>query len=324
MRKILLTGIGGDVACAITRSLMEAFPDDEFYGFDIREYTPYMDRFRKTEVAPRYSGSDYLSFLKKYLKEKKITHFLPTTEPEILIADQNRGFFEESGIRLMINHSELLHICTSKYRTAAFLNEHGIRAPYSCMAEDAILDGDHAVITPERKSIPFPFILKEDFGRGGHGMSLIRNKEDWDHVEKNGYVCQEYIKGQEYTVGVFSDGEQVRSITYQRELGLGGMSVFVECVDDPEIRQIAEKTAKAFALKGSINLQLREQNGEYYIFEINPRLSSTTGFRHQMGFTDAVWWMELLDGKGLSGDFKEPVGARGVKVTEDVVFTSGT
>lgn len=320
MRKILLTGIGGDVACAILRSLMDVFPEDEFFGFDIREYTPYMEKLKEMTVAPRYTDSDYFEFVKRYLEEKGITHYLPTTEPEILIADQNRDFFKEKGICLMINHTELLRICTSKYRTADFLRKHGIRAPLSGMAKEVTLWDENGVTLPEGETIGYPLILKEDFGRGGHGMSLIRSKEDWERAGKDNYVCQEYLDGSEYTVGVFSDGEQIRSITYRRELGLGGMSVVVECVDIPEIRMIAEKTAKALDLCGSINLQLREHNGEYCIFEINPRLSSTTGFRHKMGFTDAVWWMRFLDGEGLRGDYKEPLGMKGVKVTDDVVY----
>ncbi len=320
MRKILLTGIGGDVACAIMRSLLDAFPGDEIYGFDIKEYTPYMEKLKETVVAPRYTDKNYIPFLKNYLEEKKITHFLPTTEPEILIADQNRAYFEEEGIRLMINHSELLQICTSKFRTAEFLGNHGIPAPLSGMARNVRLYDEKGITLSGEDRMEFPLILKEDFGRGGHGISLIRSKTEWEQEEKTGYICQEFLDGLEYTVGVFSDGGQVRSITYRRELGLGGMSVSVECVDIPEIRRIAERTAKVLSLRGSINLQLREHNGEYYIFEINPRLSSTTGFRHKMGFTDAVWWIELLDGETLQGSYSEPVGMRGVKVTDDVVF----
>lgn len=310
MRRFLITGVGGDVACAITRSLQDVFSQDEFFGMDIKPYTPYMERFAETAVAPRYTEKEYLPFLKDYMLKKEITHFLPTTEPEMLLADQERDFFKGNGIYLVLNNSEILRVCTSKYRTAEFLQSHGVEAPETFYASD--ISG---------KELRFPLVLKEDFGRGGHGMSVILDRVAWDQASKDRMVCQEYIEGPEYTVGVFSDGESVRSITYLRELGLGGMSVSVKCVDVPAIREIAEKTARAFQLEGSFNIQLREREGHFFVFEINPRLSSTTGFRHRMGFQDAVWWIEMLEGKRLSGTYEEPIGMLGIKVTDDVVFS---
>ena len=320
MRRILLTGIGGDVSCAIARSLFEAFPEDEIYGIDIREYTPYMERFTKTFTAPRYTEDTYLSYLKELLRRCVITHFLPTTEPEILIADRNRDYFEKEEIRLLINSSEILGICTSKYETAAFLRKHGIGAPMTGRAEEVKTE-EKALRLKEGSVLSYPVILKEDYGRGGHGLLLIKNETEWNAAPKKGYVCQEYIEGPEYTIGVFSDGEIVRSIIFRRELGLGGMSVSVECVSVPAITQLAKQTARALRLCGSFNIQLREKNGNYFVFEINPRLSSTTGFRHKMGFKDAVWWVELSEGKLLSGAYEPPVGMRGVKVTDDMVFS---
>lgn len=319
MRSVLLTGIGGDVACAIARSLFDAFPGDHFFGFDIRKYTPYMERFTETMIAPRYTEDGYLPFLKKTLSEKRITHFLPTTEPEILITDGNRDYFEKEGIRLLINSSEILHVCTSKYRTACFLRENGVAAPLTGMAAEATAE-EQGVRLKDGSRLRYPLILKEDYGRGGHGLQSIHDRADWDRAQKSGCVCQEYIDGPEYTVGVFSDGVNVRSIVFRRELGLGGMSVAVECVSVPGITRLADQTARLLHLKGSFNIQLREQDGKYYIFEINPRLSSTTGFRHRMGFTDAAWWIGLSEGGMLSGTYKEPVGMCGVKVTDDVVF----
>lgn len=309
MRKILLTGVGGDVACAITRCLLDWKADRELYGLDIKKYTPYMHEFQETSIAPAFTDASYQQYIEEYILEKGITHFLPTTEPEILIADKNRDFFDRNNVKLLINNKQILDICTSKCKTSMFLQANGITAPATYHAEDYA------------EGLEYPFILKSDFGRGSKSLCLINNESDWSQAVKNGMVCQEYVGNpeSEFTVGVFSDGHNTNSIIYRRNLGLGGLSVTVECCKNHKIEKIAQKVAEIFCLKGCINIQIREDKDDFYIFEINPRLSSTTGFRHMMGFTDVIWWIEMLDGIYSYKKIIPPYGAIGVKSLEDKI-----
>ena len=312
MRKILITGIGGDVACAIIRCLLDGFMSDEIYGMDIKRYTPYMDNIKKALVAPRFIDDEYLPFLKDILLTNQITHFLPTTEQEILIADKERTFFRNNGIKLLINNRNIVNICTSKYRTSQFLLNNGICCPVTYLADE--YNGE----------LGFPFIMKADKGSGGKALQIIQDEQQWEKAGKSHMVCQELIgdADNEFTVGVFSDMHEVRSIVLKRRLGLGNMSVDIQCCDIPAISILAEKTARAFELKGCFNIQLRKQENKYYIFEINPRLSSTTGFRHKLGFQDAVWWFYAVDGVHIPEYKNSAIGRRGIKVVDDIIFAN--
>lgn len=313
MRRILLTGIGGDVACAVIRCIMENGGDTELYGIDIKKYTPYMKIFKRTDTAPGYAEEEkWIQYIQDYILKYGITHFLPITEPEILIADKHRNFFEANNIKLVINNRSILEICTSKYKTACFLRENQVDVPETYRAENYAGE------------LEFPFIVKADYGRGSASLQIVKDSSQWKHIEKRNMVCQELIgdRDHEFTVGVFSNGKDVESIIYRRQLGYGGMSVAVECVAVPEIRAISERIAGLLKLEGSINIQMREWNGKYYIFEINPRLSSTAGFRHKMGFTDTIWWLDLTDGKQQKIIFEIPAGAVGIKMTDDIVYKS--
>jgi carbamoyl-phosphate synthase large subunit len=53
--------------------------------------------------------------------------------------------------------------------------------------------------------------------------------------------------------------------------------------------EIGIKIAKKLELNGSINIQLRLHEGLPYIFEINPRFSSTVFIRSELGFNDVAW-----------------------------------
>ena len=58
----------------------------------------------------------------------------------------------------------------------------------------------------------------------------------------------------------------------------------------------SELIAEYYQLNGSINIQSRKQNNEFYIFEINPRISSTVFIRNHFNFQDLLWWIcNLLD-----------------------------
>jgi carbamoyl-phosphate synthase large subunit len=62
--------------------------------------------------------------------------------------------------------------------------------------------------------------------------------------------------------------------------------------------------AKALQLRGSINIQLRLRDGYPYIFEINPRFSSTVVARHKLGFSDVLWSLQDQN-LGLNTSYSE-------------------
>jgi carbamoyl-phosphate synthase large subunit len=134
-------------------------------------------------------------------------------------------------------------------------------------------------------------------------------------------LIQEHIgqPDQEYTTGIFSDGKNISSITFKRKLGLGSLSVEVELADSLAMDQMAENIARQTNLIGSINIQTRLCNGAFIPFEINPRFSSTVGFRKQFGFMDCFWWPKVALGEAYTYQ-KQYKSGRGVRsLTESYV-----
>lgn len=219
--------------------------------------------------------------------------------------------FTEYGVKALINNKSIIEICTSKYKTAKFLQSYGIDAPLTYHAMEY------------STGLNYSFIMKSDNGCGSKHLKIICSELEWLVADKDGIICQQMIgnSDKEYTVGVFSDGNNLNSIVLKLQLKYGGVSVLVKCCDIHEIDMIAEKTTKVFWLKGSFHIQLKQDGEKYYILEINPRLSSTTGFRHKFGFQDAVWWFDLVDGKLIPRYKNSCVGSGGVKVLDDVVIS---
>lgn len=312
-KNILITAIGGDIACATLRCIKDGYIFDKIIGCDINPYVQGLQYVHKFLLAPKYADIPaYVSFIKDTCIREEITHFLPMSEPEIKIANEHRYFFSEHNIKLMINNKLIIETALSKYKTAHFLKEHGLTVPETFYASEY------------QGQLPYPLIIKPDKSCGSKNVHLIRIDGELTSVLKKSedVVIQEYIGSdeEEYTMGIYSDGEIVKSIAFRRRLGFGGMSIFVETVVDPELDKVAYQVAKAFQLQGSVNIQMRKRDKQYYIFEINPRISSTVGFRHKLGFQDVIWWLKLLDGQPDKPDYIPEGGRIGIKTLDEMIL----
>ena len=67
-----------------------------------------------------------------------------------------------------------------------------------------------------------------------------------------------------------------------------------------KIEKMLDELAIKLNLEGSINVQLRMVENTPYVFEINPRFSSTVMFRHLFGFTDLLWCIQTQLGLSIT------------------------
>lgn len=286
----LVTAMGGDIGGSVVRCLRKEFPKEALLGCDITPYVSEREEVGEFFLVPPYAEEErYIQTLLEKCKQYEITHVLPMTEGEIKLFDRHRELFASEGLKVMINRSDILQIAFSKFNTAEAVEKMGLNSPETWRTSETTED------------LPYPVIVKPDDGCGSRGIRIIRDKQEYKRAvsQKADMIVQEYIgtPEEEYTVGLFSNGRDTKSIAFRRSIGYGGMSKMVERVEDEKIDQTARTVADAFKLEGAINIQMRKQNGEYYIFEINPRISSTVGFRYLLGFKDVRWWLDLLDGK---------------------------
>lgn len=320
MKNILVTAVGGDVACAALRCIKNSkYKDVLIYGCDINTYiqgTDYIDKFFK--VTPFSDEKLYITNIKSICKEYGIDYILPITEAEIAIFNGHLKYFDKENIKLIINKQEIIEVCLDKYKTAYFLKKNNIDVPDTYMLKEYY------------NQCQFPIILKPNKGCGGIKNLIIKNNKEFEcflnsseiNYYKENYIVQKYIgtESEEYTVGVFSNGISTKTIILKRRLSAAGFSNYVETCIDPVIENIMDKIAKAFNLKGSINVQLRKDGNKYLIFEINPRISSTVAFRDKFGFKDLIWWIDLLDTGKCNIEYETKDGLIGIKTLNEKVF----
>lgn len=283
-----MTAISGDVANGVLKCLQDT--EDEIYGCDINDYPVGMDKvklFWKSDLAIE---PFYIDNLLAKCEEYEITHIIPVNEQEISVISKNRDRFLCKGIILVINDEFIIDTFLDKYKTYMYLKTlEDVTVPRTFLYNE--YDGYYE-----------PCIVKLRSSCGSKYLNVISSKEELDGLglELEKYVIQEYIDSHdEYTVGVFSDGDNISVIIYKRKLQHGYTS-FVELCHDDEIKQLAKQIANNISLRGYINIQLRKLDGKLFVFEINPRISGTVYFRYLLGFQDVLWWLDILEGKHVS------------------------
>ena len=301
MRRILVTAVSGDIANNILKILKEQ-GDCVLFGTDVNPIAVGMDQVAEFIIVPYAVDPSYIDTMLALCNKYSITHLIPTNEREVEVIGNNKIRFEQAGIKVMVQPENVLDICLDKYETARFLEEKGVSVPDTYISINEF-PSDKKLICKGRKS------------NGSRDIMFFESKAEYidRKYSLEDVVFQEYIEGDEYTVGVFGGNGIYSSIQFKRQLE-GGHTCIVELVNNEQLADIAVRVARALDLEGYINIQLREKDSQFYIFEINPRISGTVAFRHTLGFDDVLWWLDVLDGKldwhGYECRYKEAVGIR--------------
>lgn len=287
---ILVSAVYGDIGCSVVRSLREFAK--KVIGCDMKPYSPVshlLDNFYKAPAAK--DTTSYMAFLKEIIVKEKINYFVPVSESEIEVLNTRRMELATLGVKLLLNNRNIIDTFLDKLKTVQYLDGLNIKVPRTML------------LSNYDNSFEYPLIIKSRTGYGSKNLRRISNLQELEyaHMENDGsLLIQECIgsENEEYTTGVFSDGRNVSSITFRRKLGFGSLSIEAVLSEEPNIDKIARMIADDLNLIGSINIQSRRVGDDFMPFEINPRLSSTLLFRKKFGFDDAIWWINVLNGKG--------------------------
>ena len=283
---ILLSSIGGDLAQSVARCLRDQYPHATLVGIDTNSEhagSIFVDVVERVEHA---KSKDYFTSLRSILRSTHPDFFFPLNDLELselsgLTESELISLFGETQI--VWSGARALSLFQNKNLTMEYLSNLGLKTP--------------RVFNMDKNEIEYPVVIKPNEGSGSKNIYVCTS---WDELSAASVfiqnpIIQEYIPGpdSEYTVGVFARlGKNVKTISFRRKLSANGRTSWCETYHDPNLDAICRKVAESIELTGSINIQFRKNHGEYYIFEVNPRFSSTVLIRYRLGFRDVVWSLE--------------------------------
>ena len=315
---VLVTAISGDVSNSILKCLQKSERVKHLYGCDIYQYPCGINKVEKFfQVVPCREEEKYIGQLLDICEEMKVDLIVPANEQEIAVLNRRRDEIINHGIKLLLHPAEVYSLFFDKLRTQELLKELGL--PY--------IPTWHA--SEYRGQSGFPLIIKDIFDCGSKHLHLVRNEEElelWLASEREQLV-QRCVgtEDSEYTVPIFSGdgGKHTVFLPLRRTLSKAGYTNFIEMARLEfweTIGEICRKIATRVSLHGSLDLQMREENGIFYVFECNPRLSGTVNFRRQLGFLDAEWWIRWMEEGDFSAEYRFPErGFIGIRELNEII-----
>lgn len=302
MKKILITGIGGDVAQSAATIIKECFSDIHLIGVDMHAQHGghlYVDEFF---IVPTATDANYLDVLRSIVCDYQVDAVIPMSEPELKAC---LPFLEIApDIKWITAGNNVVEVGLDKLRTMESLKEIGLPVPWTQIVQH----GDPS---------EYPCILKSRIGSGSRHVHVIHNKRDVDYFKKScsDWIFQQLLEpaNREVTCAVYRRRNGDVSVLLMLRRLVGGSTSWAKVIYDPDAVRMCELIANHLDLKGSMNIQMRLTPEGPRIFEINPRFSSTVLMRHRLGFSDLLW--AIKEAKGITIEFPNvPIGKIAVRV----------
>jgi carbamoyl-phosphate synthase large subunit len=296
MKKIAITGIGGGVGQSIIKSLYDT--DYNVIGLNGEPLAAGIYALPKAYLVPYFNKPNYISELLAICEKEEIDLLFPGLDAELMPLSLHVSDFKKIGTTLVVSTPDVITISDDKQQTYNSLTKIGVNVPFTCSLEDYVF---------EEKALPL--IVKQKVGGArSKNVFVVKTKTDWAAIikqignEKNDFIVQEYIEGDEYTCGSINLDGTCKGVIVMRRILRDGDTHKCFSVKNPIIEQTVRKVVEAIKPFGACNIQLRMKGDVPYIFEINARCSGTTAARTLCGFNEPKMIADYLL-KGIEPTF---------------------
>ncbi|MFH0020741.1 ATP-grasp domain-containing protein [Pseudomonas fluorescens] len=287
MTTVLVTGVGAIMGYGLLRSLRLYDRKLRLIGTDIFPDAvgqAWSDAF---EQAPYTNSERYMQWLNEVIEKHNVDLVIPGIEQDAQRLSVERGILSGLSCKFALNNPDLVELTRDKWamHQALLARNDASRIP-------SYLTGDFDTL---RELLSTPFILKPRRGYASKGLVRVESESDFamHQAELGEDLMAQPLVGSdddEFTIGVFGDGTGAvcASISLQRHLSREGATAKARVVRDESLDAVVARLCRHFKPVGPTNLQLRRDDGEWKLLEINPRVSSTSSIRNAFGYNEAA------------------------------------
>jgi carbamoyl-phosphate synthase large subunit len=307
-KKVLVTGIGGNVGQGIIRNIRTTGFPIIIVGCNVLPFSAgnhLCDRFYQTPYA---FHNDYINTIIKIVQEEEIDLIIPSTDYEVYYLSRSNT---QIPCEIAVSDIETAEIYLDKYKTFLYHKKYDI--PFA----PTFLPKDYKGSFKE-------IIVKPREGRGSRGLHINPLSLDGFTDE---YIVQELYRGKEITTAFYVNqkNELHGFINLERELENGATNECrVDRSNDEKLEKIIKRIIQYTKIKGSANLQsILTESGEIIPFEVNCRISGTNSIRSNFGFEDVKYTLEdFLYHKLLSKP--QIIDGVAIRILMDVIYPNQT
>lgn len=284
----LITASGSPLSQSVHKALQQSkLPlditlsdiSDMAAGFYIFENSP-------TAILPMVSEPQYFDAVTRLVDERQIDVVFPMLSVEHQFFHKHQDYFKKRGVAIVSSAEEAYRLCNDKLDSMTYLRDAGITCP------DTVLGEPGAKLNEFVSRNKFPLLIKPIAGASSNDVYVIKDRVRLDAMlsafPAGHFVVQEFLPSkEEYTVGVYVSRERdfIDTLVLQRELKFG-LSYRGKVIENDAVSEYCKSVCLKLGTSYSANVQLKIEKGTPYVFEINPRLSSTTSVRAHFGFNE--------------------------------------
>ncbi len=256
---------------------------------DMSEIAPAIYEADKYYIVPPISAPDYMDTIIDICRKEKISGVLSLIDPELSLLSKNVELFRKVGTVVIGSSYELCEMSLDKYSMYSWLKEHGYRCAKSYVDKEKFYDD------VECGKISYPVFVKPVKGSASISISKVDDKDTIEVLFRNNedLMIQEYLKGQEIGADVYIDmisGEVVSIFTKKKIKMRAGETDKAISFKDEKLFDYIKKFVDEAGYRGQIDIDIFENEGEYYISEVNPRFGG--GYPH--AYESGVNHIELI------------------------------
>jgi carbamoyl-phosphate synthase large subunit len=263
-KRLLFSGAGGSIFPYMFDVLKEEY---DVYAMDSDPKIAKLYANEKIFTVPNISDDLFESVIVDIIKENKIDVYIPGIDEEILIAI---SIAKKMGIEILSPSEDFVKLCLDKFNLMHVLSNQSLSHIETYMGNEYT------------EELQYPIFLKPNIGRGSRGIKKINSLEEYEayfileEYSKEEVLVQPFVGGEEYTVSVTVNNKNkliaiVPKIVYTKQ----GITKYAKSVKHQLIETVCKNIVMTLKPKGSFNVQLKLVGSKVYIFEINPRFSTT-------------------------------------------------
>ena len=303
---VLFTCIGRRVSLleSFRRAAKQLKINASLLGTDTTELSPALQMCDQRFGVKPTTHAGYIKQILSIVKANKVKLLVPTVDLDLKLLAQNKSKFAAMGCRVLVSDPEVIDICQDKRKTYKFLLKNNFDTPATISIRTArkSLTKSKSSIGNRKSEIGFPLFLKPWDGYAGRGNAIVNNRKELLFYSKRipNAICQELVKGTEYTCDVYVDfGMKVRCVVPRKriEVRAGEVSKGQVAKNAHIMSEAVTLVEKLEAGPGVITLQLfLTGDGKIKYIEINPRFGGGAPLSIKAGADFPRWILQELTG----------------------------
>jgi len=287
-------------------------------------FAPYVDTLYLCKSLGEENIEEFVKDLEKIKQETGMSILIPSFDREVYFINKHREKIERLGINLLIPQTQALKLASKPFLSK--LDDEDIKTPPTIRIKNE-QDVDEAC-----KELGFPVVCKgiikdayiaKNESEARQFFQKIR--EIW-HGGKGSILMQKFIFGETITVAGVSDNNfDLKSQVMIKKLGIDskGTTWSGVTVQNERVGILAKKIVTKLGWVGPFELEFIKdiKTGDYYLFEINPRLPSWIYLGNMAGCNVPQKIIDILQGKKRLSSDKSKEGIVFSRFSEEVFYT---